>query len=249
MKYNVFLISAGVGRRLYPLTKDRPKCLVPFRDTTVLGDQLEVLRSHPAVGDIFIVTGYKADLVESYVANNFSDLSCRFIFNPFYEEFNNFVSVWLAFQSLAGTPCIGINGDDVFTFDCFDRLVTADESDVSMLISRKTHYDDDDMLIYSEGKYLGRVGKDLDPTKAFGESVGMIRYSALGSSRVFEMMSKLASDVSNLKRFYLVAIDAFCRANEVKLVEVEVSQWQEIDFHADVELIQGFLDGSRIKHS
>ena len=55
----VFILAAGQGTRLRPLTNDIPKCLVKMNGTSLLDIQLEVLKnSGIAEEDIYIVGGY-----------------------------------------------------------------------------------------------------------------------------------------------------------------------------------------------
>ena len=38
----VIILAAGKGSRLYPLTKDKPKCLVKYKNKSILSHQLEI---------------------------------------------------------------------------------------------------------------------------------------------------------------------------------------------------------------
>src|SRR4029079_2764055 len=56
------VLAAGEGTRLRPHTLDRPKCLVPLAGRPLLAWQADALR-RGRVGDITVVTGYRADQV------------------------------------------------------------------------------------------------------------------------------------------------------------------------------------------
>ncbi|MGE0811304.1 MAG: NTP transferase domain-containing protein, partial [Immundisolibacter sp.] len=58
------ILSAGQGRRLLPLTADRPKCLVDLHGKTLLQWQLDALLA-AGVGPVTVVTGYASDAVEA----------------------------------------------------------------------------------------------------------------------------------------------------------------------------------------
>ena len=48
------ILAAGGGSRLFPYTKDKPKCLVELNGTTLLDYQIESLKS-AGIKDIIIV--------------------------------------------------------------------------------------------------------------------------------------------------------------------------------------------------
>ena len=60
-----FLLAAGEGRRLRPLTERVPKCLVPIRDTPLLGWWLRLLGAH-GVTDVLVNARDLAAAVEAF---------------------------------------------------------------------------------------------------------------------------------------------------------------------------------------
>src|SRR5688572_5835517 len=54
------IIAAGMGRRLLPLTKDRPKCALRIDGQSLLDRELSIFRSL-GITDITLVTGYRGD--------------------------------------------------------------------------------------------------------------------------------------------------------------------------------------------
>ncbi len=78
------ILSAGQGKRLSPLTDDRPKCLVDLAGRSVLHWQLLHLRE-AGIKDVVVVTGFGADKVDAEIASiGLTDISIRTFFNPFY---------------------------------------------------------------------------------------------------------------------------------------------------------------------
>lgn len=67
MKAMIF--AAGLGTRLFPLTKDKPKALAPFAGTTLLGYNLKYLASQ-GVDSFIINTHHFADTIENYLSEN-----------------------------------------------------------------------------------------------------------------------------------------------------------------------------------
>ena len=63
------IFAAGLGTRLYPITKDRPKALAPFGKTTLLGYNLHYLKDH-GITDFVINTHHFANKIEEYLEEN-----------------------------------------------------------------------------------------------------------------------------------------------------------------------------------
>ncbi len=71
------LFAAGLGTRLYPITKDRPKALAPFGNSTLLAYNLEYL-SRQGIKDFVINTHHFADKINVYLEqNNFFGLNIK----------------------------------------------------------------------------------------------------------------------------------------------------------------------------
>src|SRR3546814_15351970 len=60
------ILSAGQGRRLLPLTRRRPKCLINLSGISILEWQLFALRE-AGVEEVVVVTGFAAEAVEKAV--------------------------------------------------------------------------------------------------------------------------------------------------------------------------------------
>jgi mannose-1-phosphate guanylyltransferase len=61
-----FLLAAGEGRRLRPLTETVPKCLVPIRGTPLLAVWLELLERH-GVGEVLVNLHYAHERVLEFL--------------------------------------------------------------------------------------------------------------------------------------------------------------------------------------
>ena len=63
-----FLLAAGVGSRLRPLTDHLPKCLIPIEGEPLLGLWFRRLRDH-GVSEVLVNTHHLADQVRAFVAS------------------------------------------------------------------------------------------------------------------------------------------------------------------------------------
>ncbi len=64
-----FLLAAGHGTRLRPLTDNLPKCLVPVRGVPILGIWLELCRRF-GIDEVLVNLHSHSEMVQEYVRNN-----------------------------------------------------------------------------------------------------------------------------------------------------------------------------------
>lgn len=67
-----FLLAAGLGTRLRPLTDEIPKCLLPFGAKPLLQIWLELLGKH-GVSEVLVNTHWHAEKVERFLSADYAD--------------------------------------------------------------------------------------------------------------------------------------------------------------------------------
>ena len=86
------ILAAGVGSRLYPYTKNSPKCLVNVTETeTVIERAVRLINEFDSKANITVVLGFQYQLIEDLLGNK-----CSYIINPFYKVTNSIASLWYA---------------------------------------------------------------------------------------------------------------------------------------------------------
>ncbi|GAC41346.1 CTP--phosphocholine cytidylyltransferase [Paenibacillus popilliae] len=91
VKRAVFIV-AGMGTRLYPFTKDRPKSLVEVNGKSMIEGILETIHNI-GIREIVVVRGYLKEKFD-FLLEKYPDLI--FIDNDKYEQYNNIYSAYLA---------------------------------------------------------------------------------------------------------------------------------------------------------
>ena len=233
----VILLSAGRGERLKPLTKEIPKCLIKISDKyTILSYQLKEIRKS-GVKDILIVTGHIADKIEDTLSKSDKySLNIKTIYNPFYYLTNNLVSLWLTTQYLDGDFTV-INGDDIFEASVLSQLLNESKEGITMVVSVKERYSEEDMKVILKNGKVCRVGKEIDQEAANGESIGMICFKGKGAKTVRKTLDMMIRNQEFHQSFWLSAIQQIIDEQNVPVMYLEVSSnlWTEIDFHQDVD--------------
>ena len=120
MNVDVYILCAGRGSRLGPLTETQPKCLVPFLGQPLLDYQLDVFRKK-GIENIHLITGY--------AHNALTDCPGRKIHNSQWATTNMLQSLLLCLNdSLENTNSVLISYSDiVFTADCLEFLSESPE--------------------------------------------------------------------------------------------------------------------------
>ena len=127
------ILAGGRGTRLYPLTEQKPKPLMKILDTTVLEHVIEnAKRVLPR--NITVSTGYKADMIDTFCKNNFSDVVCKREMIPLGTAGGVKNCVSNDFDAL-----LVLSGDAVFDFDLSSAVAFHFENnnDVTIVTSRK----------------------------------------------------------------------------------------------------------------
>ena len=71
-----FLLAAGKGERLRPLTDTVPKCLVPIQNVPLLRIWLELCQQH-GIGEVLVNTHSHSDAVHSYLREHCDGIEVR----------------------------------------------------------------------------------------------------------------------------------------------------------------------------
>jgi choline kinase len=230
---NAVILSAGRGSRLLPLTANRPKCLVPVGGKPILEWQLQTLAAC-GVARSSIVLGFGAEKVSHFLENEFlATMDLRTVLNPLYDVADNLISCWTARAEMGG-DFILLNGDTLFEPGVVQRLLASDPAPVTVAVSRKSAYDEDDMKVSCSGSTLLRIGKDLPLRETNGESIGMLLFRQDGPELFRDALERSVRHRHAASQYYLSVINELASRGLVKTASMEGLQWTEIDFLSDL---------------
>ena len=235
----VIVLSAGQGKRLLPLTAERPKCALMLGERSVLGWQLQALATGGAT-EVVVATGFQAPLINDLIGGE-EGLRVRTSHNPFYAHCDNLGTCWIVRHEMSG-PFVLINGDTLFEPEIFARLLASDDPHpITLVTNHKNGYDDDDMKVSVTDGQLQRVDKKLPPAQVNGESIGMIRFQGSGPALFRNRLEAMMAEESTLKRWYLSAIDALAAEGHVGVATTGDHDWCEVDDHNDLQHAQSVV--------
>ncbi len=227
------ILSAGQGKRLLPLTERAPKCMLPVQGRPLIGWQIDAL-AHCGIDDVTVVVGFGAESVETGLAERYGPRRIRTLYNPFFALTDNLVSCWVARAEMEKEFLL-LNGDTLFEAAVLERLLAAPEHPITLAVSSKERYDDDDMKVIRDGDRLLQVGKKLPLAEVDAESIGMMTFRGDGPRLFRDAIDRALRTPEALSQWYLSLIDALARTGVVYTQRIPANGWTEVDSPADLE--------------
>ena len=180
----VIVIAAGRGRRLMPTTADAPKCFAEVAGKRLIDWALEAFSAND-LKDVCFIGGYQIDKVRADYPH------FTFRHNAGWEHNNILASLFCA-ADLMDEPFICCYSDILFTVDVIGRLAASD-ADMALGVDtqwltryeqRTDHPPDDAEKVTVAGGRVTRVHRQIPEREAYGEYIGVAKFSAAGAKRL-----------------------------------------------------------------
>ena len=241
------ILCAGMGTRLDPLTRTRPKCMVHVAGRPMMEYQLDSLR-RAGVKDCVIVVGYMADSVRGHFGSYYRGVSISYVENTIYAETNNLYSLWLAKAEL-NDDILLLEGDLVFDDQLIRQLLQMDERNVAV-VDRFRSYMDGTVILANGGVADSMVLKaDQGPGFDYGpalKTVNIYRLSreTLTEAIVPEMETFLAKGRTG--QYYEAVFSTLIGSGRMNMAVMNTgnNKWAEIDTLGDLRDAQKMFDAT-----
>lgn len=180
------ILAAGEGRRLHPLTLDKPKALLEIEGRTLLERSLAGLRDAGIKdAEIIIISGHAAEKLNEKAPD------CLFIRNEFYASTNNIYSLWLARGVLAGEEFVLLNSDVLFA-PRMAKDILADGRESILMVDDVSPLLEEEMRVITDGAgRITAIAKTIDPARSAGEYIGLARLAKEFSRGFFNRMDEM----------------------------------------------------------
>jgi choline kinase len=224
------LLAAGLSTRLRPLTDTIPKCLIPVGGIPLLQRSLESL-SGVDVEECIIVVGYRADQIHSFVGSLHLPFKVSFVLNAHFAETSNNYSLWLTGEAVSGREMLLLDADILFAQDILHRLVSSPHSNVLAMKTTMELGPEEIKVITNTGGMVTHIGKEIDPTKSAGESIGIERFSGSSTRTLFEILERRRQRHEFYEASFQELID---RGEKVYAMDIGDAPCVEIDTAEDL---------------
>lgn len=228
------ILAAGISSRLRPLTNDTPKCLLPVGGTPLLERTLRSL-AWSGIDECVIVTGYYQEKVEQFATSLDLHLKIDFRFNPLFASTNNNYSLWVAGQVAARRDILLLDADILFDRRLIPLLLVAPYGNALIMRSGAELGQEEIKLELDASGRILTIGKEIDPKRATGESVGIEKFSASTASRLFEILGRRKDRNEFYEASFQEMIDG---GSSVYAVDSGTYGCMEIDTAADLAAAQ-----------
>lgn len=218
------ILAAGAGKRLFPLTERKPKALLEVNGKPLLSYQLKYLQKYLDLQDVHIIVGHCGELIKEFTH------SCRIINNLRYRDTNNIYSLWLI-KDFIDEEFLLINSDVVFHEKILNELIESSYEN-AISIESGQQLSAEEMKVLLKENILTAIGKDIDPTKATGEYIGLAKFSRQGSKILFSKISEMVAK-GGVNKWYEAAFAEIAGTVDIYGISTNSLPWAEIDTLSD----------------
>lgn len=228
------ILAAGLGSRLSSLTAKKPKPLIKIYGVPIIQYQIEnYLDAGLDEKSIFIVAGYKYDIVFNFIKNYYSDINV--IKNPNYDITNNMFSLHLALKNCSTDTSSSIlisNGDCIYDPLIIQELVNSDES--PLVACDKSCYNNESMKIIANDCRISSISKSIPSEKAYAVSIDLYRLDTNSVKGLVDIIDYYVNVKKELNLWTEVALNDLFKKIDFKPMDISGLKWVEIDNMSDL---------------
>lgn len=232
------ILAAGLGSRLSPLTDDIPKCMVKVNGVAIIDKQIQNLIEN-GINELYIVTGYKRNVLEMHINEKYSDLNIKIIYNDMYDSTNNMYSLNIARDYLYGQEFIMMNSDVFFEEEIIKVLI--EEKYSNLIVCQPKSYNEESMKVVVNEGIITRISKQIDKTDSYGVSIDIYRFGEETSRKLFDITNEYIYIKKDINSWSEVAIDDLLKISEFKTLDMQY-KWMEIDNIKDLMLAEKIFE-------
>jgi len=244
----VIIVAAGQGTRLRPLTNDKPKCMVEYKNKPMIDYILETIEEC-SIKDIALVNGYKKEVLENHLKNK----NIKFYTNERYHKTNMVSTLFNAIEFMDDDLIISY-ADIIYKKEILEKLISS-KDDFSVVVDRKwkdlwslrmeNPLDDAETLKVKDGKIVELGKKPNSYAEIEGQYIGLIKISKNILPNVIKFYNNLdkhklydGKDFDNMymTSFIQMIINTLA---DVKPVYIDAG-WLEIDSVEDLEVYEKY---------
>lgn len=253
---NVIILAAGEGKRLRPLTNEKPKGLVELFGKSILERQIEIFMS-VGITDISIVTGFNANLIKFPKINYFH--------NHNFKTTNMVETLFYAKEKLNESTIISY-GDIIFEKKVIEKLIQSKhEISVVVDLAWKEYWEtrfvnpleDAESLLLQDG-YITNIGqKPKNFEQIQGQYIGLMKFQndgILHLKKIYEHAKMMADTGSNplnskipFEKSYMTDLLQGMINFDHKLKAITIEHgWLELDSLNDYQLYNKLYESNEL---
>jgi len=230
------ILAAGRGKRLASMGFDKPKCLLPFGDQTLL-DNIVASLGDNGIDRLAVVVGYRQELVLETVRRH--PVHVDVVVNSDYAQTNTINSLYLAREHLGG-DFVYFNADVLFDRRIVGRLLSERSSALAVEVGQCAE-EEVKVIVDGEGRIV-QIGKELRPGDCLGEFIGVGVFRAEVNDDLVDALRYYNEELEERGLFFEAAVERICDRHVVRAVDIDPYRAIEIDTPADLEAARALSD-------
>lgn len=225
------ILAAGIGKRLMPVTGQRPKCLIEIGGKSLLERYLNSFKTLE-IRDVTFILGHLKDMILERLDTLGKGFKFHYIINQDYTR-GSITSLWCARERLKGDVLI-MDADVLFHPMLLERLVRSPKPSCFLMDEDFTDSGEEMKLFAQKDRVVAISKKNTTQSQYVGEGVGFLKLSSQHCPILREVLEDFVGE-GRLDAEYEEALDRFLRHCEVGFEKVQGAPWIEIDFLEDIE--------------
>jgi choline kinase len=230
------IVAAGKSTRLYPLTKDMPKCLIEIGGKTIIARNIDALLKNN-VHDIIIVTGFGEDKFSEHIGNR-----VRCIYNPFSEVTGILASTWFGLKEIQNDFIFSYS-DIIYDSDILKGII---EYPAKCVIGvKKQSISRDSEKVKIRGKGVTAISKDMPEFEADGEFIGIAKFAGSAVKAFRNTVEELARENTFPEYDFINAIERLLlKGHKIAPYLVDKNKkWIDVDSLDRLEEVKKYFSG------
>jgi len=224
------ILAAGVGKRLWPVTQHRPKCLIEIGGRSLLVRYLEALAG-VGIREAVIVVGYKQDMIRTVAGSGLSGVSVRYVASDQFQR-GSITSLWRARDELFGDVVI-MDADVLFDRRILKRLIASSFPTALLLDDTVKQQTEECMAVVRGGRVIALSKSMPDRYDLAGEGVGFLKVRRADCPALLRSL-EIPIERGQFDMEYEDALGQFFEEVQVGYEPIGGLPWTEIDFQEDV---------------
>lgn len=219
------ILAAGKSSRLYPLTLEKPKCLLELEPgKTIIEHQIKII-NQCGINKIIVVVGYQKEKIKDVLKDT-----------VYYREFldfaryNNLHTLYSIKNDLNEDTLI-LFSDVLFGKKLLKKCLDSDK-DFCLLIHNKNILLET-MRIQIKDNCIVNIGSHIPIEEGDGNFIGVAKFSRKGINILVTEMKKMISNTKHHNDYYTLPLINIAKKHKVGYELVEDEPWIEIDFLND----------------
>jgi HAD superfamily hydrolase (TIGR01450 family) len=232
------ILAAGIGSRLYPITKKMPKSLVKVCGREILDYQISgYLKAGIPEKNIYIVTGYMSEMIRRFLDRTYP--AVKNIFSTDYLTTNNMYSLYLALNMIEKDTSLNFDTIFINNGDCLYEETIVIEfaySSYENAIAIETGiYNDESMKItVNEDNRIIDINKAITAENAAGVSVDLYKFSKSAIQRLHAIVKDFIEIRKDLNQWTEAAFPGLFKETGVFPFDIKCKKWVEVDNTEDL---------------